>query len=125
MYVVRRGLRTPLALKLTYRMHRLLFQRQNNKALLQAKSKFLLLHSPTHHVHSLAQILSSPEVRRELSNRPVNRVRTRHADPGFYFATIPSRSQVSSQLKDTKFAQEGVMLEKCVHCHSVAATNQS
>ncbi|POY71474.1 hypothetical protein BMF94_5787 [Rhodotorula taiwanensis] len=54
--------------------------RQNNKALLQAKSKFLLLHSPTHHVHSLAQILSSPEV--------------------------------SSQLKDTKFAQEGVMLEK-------------
>ncbi|GAA5994764.1 ribosome dissociation factor DOM34 [Rhodotorula paludigena] len=54
--------------------------RQGNKALLQAKSKFLLLHSPSHHVHSLAQILSSPEV--------------------------------SSQLKDTKFAQEGVMLEK-------------
>ncbi|BGP12890.1 hypothetical protein JCM10213_005157 [Rhodosporidiobolus nylandii] len=54
--------------------------RQGNKALTQAKSKFLLLHSPTHHVHSLAQILSSPEV--------------------------------SSQLKDTKFAQEGVMLEK-------------
>ncbi|GAA5864581.1 hypothetical protein JCM3774_005173 [Rhodotorula dairenensis] len=54
--------------------------RQNNKALTQAKSKFLLLHSPTHHVHSLAQILSSPEV--------------------------------SAQLKDTKFAQEGVMLEK-------------
>ncbi|BGO96746.1 hypothetical protein RTG_00389 [Rhodotorula toruloides ATCC 204091] len=54
--------------------------RQNNKALIQAKSKFLLLHSPTHHVHSLTQILSSPEV--------------------------------SSQLKDTKFAQEGVMLEK-------------
>lgn len=38
-------------------------QRQNNKALTQAKSKFLLLHSPSHHVHSLAQILSSPEVR--------------------------------------------------------------
>ncbi|KAJ8296840.1 Protein dom34 [Rhodotorula toruloides] len=56
--------------------------RQNNKALIQAKSKFLLLHSPTHHVHSLTQILSSPEV--------------------------------SSQLKDTKFAQEGVMLEKCI-----------
>ncbi|GAA5831835.1 hypothetical protein JCM11251_003903 [Rhodosporidiobolus azoricus] len=54
--------------------------RQSNKALIQAKSKFLLLHSPTHHVHSLAQILSSPEI--------------------------------SSQLKDTKFAQEGVMLEK-------------
>ncbi|KPV78587.1 uncharacterized protein RHOBADRAFT_65945 [Rhodotorula graminis WP1] len=54
--------------------------RQGNKALLSAKSKFLLLHSPTHHVHSLTQILSSPEV--------------------------------SSQLKNTKFAQEGVMLEK-------------
>ncbi|GAA6055575.1 hypothetical protein JCM3770_002495 [Rhodotorula araucariae] len=54
--------------------------RQGNKALLQAKNKFLLLHSPSHHVHSLTQILSSPEV--------------------------------SSQLKDTKFAQEGVMLEK-------------
>ncbi|BGP36859.1 Translation factor pelota [Rhodotorula kratochvilovae] len=54
--------------------------RQGNKSLLQAKNKFLLLHSPSHHVHSLTQILSSPEV--------------------------------SSQLKDTKFAQEGVMLEK-------------
>ncbi|SCV68672.1 BQ2448_793 [Microbotryum intermedium] len=54
--------------------------RQGNKALLQAKSKFLLLHSPSHHVHSLAQILSS--------------------------------SEISSQLKDTKFAQEGLMLEK-------------
>lgn len=41
-------------------------QRQGNKSLLQAKSKFLLLHSPTHHVHSLTQILSSPEVRRSL-----------------------------------------------------------
>ncbi|SCZ90752.1 BZ3500_MvSof-1268-A1-R1_Chr1-3g02215 [Microbotryum saponariae] len=54
--------------------------RQGNKTLLQAKSKFLLLHSPSHHVHSLAHILSSPEI--------------------------------SSQLKDTKFAQEGLMLEK-------------
>ncbi|GAA5921378.1 hypothetical protein JCM1841_002464 [Sporobolomyces salmonicolor] len=54
--------------------------RQGNKAIIAAKSKFLLLHSPTHHVHSLAQILSSPEI--------------------------------STQLKDTKFAQEGVMLEK-------------
>ncbi|GAA5863615.1 hypothetical protein JCM1840_000079 [Sporobolomyces johnsonii] len=54
--------------------------RQGNKSIIAAKSKFLLLHSPTHHVHSLAQILSSPEI--------------------------------STQLKDTKFAQEGVMLEK-------------
>ncbi|GAA6059104.1 hypothetical protein JCM10212_002075 [Sporobolomyces blumeae] len=54
--------------------------RQGNKSITAAKSKFLLLHSPTHHVHSLTQILASPEV--------------------------------SSQLKDTKFAQEGLMLEK-------------
>lgn len=51
-----------------------------NKAILSAKSKILLLHSPSHHVHSLAQILSSPEV--------------------------------AAQLKDTKFAREGVMLDK-------------
>ncbi|KAK4058209.1 Translation factor pelota [Microbotryomycetes sp. JL221] len=51
-----------------------------NKSILQSRSKFLLLHSSSHHVHSLTQILSSPEV--------------------------------SSQLKDTKFAQEGIMLDK-------------
>ncbi|GAA5896680.1 ribosome dissociation factor DOM34 [Sporobolomyces salmoneus] len=54
--------------------------RQGNKSITAAKSKFLLLHSPTHHVHSLTEILSSPEV--------------------------------STQLKDTKFAQEGLMLDK-------------
>ncbi|GAA5831292.1 hypothetical protein JCM3766R1_002999 [Sporobolomyces carnicolor] len=54
--------------------------RQGNKSITAAKSKFLLLHSPTHHVHSLTEILASPEV--------------------------------SSQLKDTKFAQEGLMLDK-------------
>ncbi|GAA5942300.1 ribosome dissociation factor DOM34 [Sporobolomyces koalae] len=54
--------------------------RQGNKSIIAAKSKCLLLHSPTHHVHSLTEILSSPEV--------------------------------SSQLKDTKFAQEGLMLDK-------------
>lgn len=37
-------------------------QRQGNKSIIAAKSKFLLLHSPTHHVHSLTEILSSPEV---------------------------------------------------------------
>ncbi len=57
-----------------------LAQKRGNKSILGAKSKFLLLHSPSHHVHSLAQILSSPET--------------------------------SNQLKDTKFAQEGIMLEK-------------
>ncbi|GAA6007075.1 hypothetical protein JCM11491_001498 [Sporobolomyces phaffii] len=54
--------------------------RQGNKSIIAAKSKFLLLHSPTHHVHSLTEILSSPEI--------------------------------STQLKDTKFAQEGLMLDK-------------
>lgn len=54
--------------------------KQGNKSILSARSKFLLLHSPSHHVHSLAQILSSPEV--------------------------------TSQLKDTKFAREGIMLNK-------------
>jgi len=54
--------------------------RTSNKALLTAKSKFLLLHSPSHHVHSLTAILASPEV--------------------------------STQLKDTKFAREGNLLQK-------------
>ncbi|KAM0755950.1 hypothetical protein T439DRAFT_320648 [Meredithblackwellia eburnea MCA 4105] len=54
--------------------------KQGNKSILSARSKFLLLHSPSHHVHSLAQILASPEV--------------------------------AAQLKDTKFAREGVMLDK-------------
>ncbi|KAI5479391.1 importin beta-2 subunit [Pseudohyphozyma bogoriensis] len=54
--------------------------KQGNKSITSARSKFLLLHSPSHHVHSLAQILASPEV--------------------------------TSQLKDTKFAREGIMLDK-------------
>lgn len=37
--------------------------RRGNKSILGARQKFLLLHSPSHHVHSLAQILSSAEVR--------------------------------------------------------------
>jgi protein pelota len=56
-------------------------QRTNNKAILTAKPRFLLLHASSHHVHSLTAVLSSPEV--------------------------------SSQLKDTKFAREGMALARC------------
>ncbi|KAG8908152.1 Translation factor pelota [Tulasnella sp. 403] len=54
--------------------------RTNNKALLSARNKFLRIHTSTHHVHSLVEVLKSPEV--------------------------------TSQLKETKFAREGLMLEK-------------
>jgi len=54
--------------------------RSGNKTLLMAKPRFLLLHSPSHHVHSLMQVLSSPEV--------------------------------ATQLKDTKFAREGILLQR-------------
>jgi len=54
--------------------------RTGNKSVLTARSKFLLLHADSHHVHSLSQVLASPEV--------------------------------ASQLKNTKFAREGQMLEK-------------
>jgi len=50
------------------------------KTLLSAKSRFLLIHSPSHHVHSLTQVLAAPEV--------------------------------ATQLKDTKFAREGMLLQK-------------
>lgn len=43
-------------------------QRTGNKALLTSKSKFMLLHSPSHHVHALAQLLSSPEVSARLKD---------------------------------------------------------
>ncbi|KAF8517804.1 eRF1 domain 1-domain-containing protein [Gautieria morchelliformis] len=52
----------------------------NNKPLLQARNKFLRVHISSPHVHSLVEVLKSPEV--------------------------------SSQLKETKFAREGIMLDK-------------
>ncbi|PAV20930.1 mRNA surveillance pelota [Pyrrhoderma noxium] len=52
----------------------------NNKALLQAKNKFMRVHVNSPHVHSLMEVMKSPEV--------------------------------TSQLKETKFAREGIMLDK-------------
>ncbi|EJD01231.1 uncharacterized protein FOMMEDRAFT_141911 [Fomitiporia mediterranea MF3/22] len=52
----------------------------NNKALLQSKNKFLRVHVSSPHVHSLMEVMKSPEV--------------------------------ISQLKETKFAREGIMLDK-------------
>ncbi|KAF8591410.1 hypothetical protein K439DRAFT_1650675 [Ramaria rubella] len=54
--------------------------RTNNKPLLQARNKFLRVHVSSPHVHSLVEVLKSPEI--------------------------------SSQLKETKFAREGIMLDK-------------
>ncbi|TDL29485.1 hypothetical protein BD410DRAFT_758360 [Rickenella mellea] len=54
--------------------------RTNNKALLQARNKFIRVHVSSPHVHSLVEVLKSPEI--------------------------------ISQLKETKFAREGIMLDK-------------
>ncbi|KAL5487844.1 DOM34 [Sanghuangporus weigelae] len=54
--------------------------KSNNKALLQAKSKVLRVHVNSPHVHSLMEVMKSPEI--------------------------------ISQLKETKFAREGIMLDK-------------
>ncbi|KAH7105662.1 hypothetical protein BKA62DRAFT_690484 [Auriculariales sp. MPI-PUGE-AT-0066] len=52
----------------------------NNKPLLQARQKFVRVHISSAHVHSLVEVLKSPEI--------------------------------TSQLKETKFAREGIMLDK-------------
>ncbi|PCH41114.1 pelota [Wolfiporia cocos MD-104 SS10] len=54
--------------------------RTGNKALLGARNKFLKVHVNSPHVHSLVEVLQSPEI--------------------------------VSQLKETKFAREGIMLDK-------------
>lgn len=54
--------------------------RTGNKALLSARNKFIKIHVNSPHVHSLTEVLKSPEV--------------------------------ASQLKETKFAREGIMLDK-------------
>ncbi|KAG8966098.1 Translation factor pelota [Tulasnella sp. 419] len=54
--------------------------RTNNKPLLQARNKFLRVHTTSSHVHSLVEVLKSPEV--------------------------------ATQMKETKFAREGIMLDK-------------
>ncbi|THH10224.1 hypothetical protein EW145_g1470 [Phellinidium pouzarii] len=54
--------------------------KENNKALLQSKNKFLRVHVSSPHVHSLMEVMKSPEI--------------------------------VSQLKETKFAREGIMLDR-------------
>jgi len=72
----------------------------NNKPLLQARQKFIRVHISSPHVHSLVEVLKSPEVRgRRLQICPV----------------MDLRLQITSQLKETKFAREGIMLDKCDH----------
>ncbi|TCD68218.1 Translation factor pelota [Steccherinum ochraceum] len=54
--------------------------RTSNKALLSVRNKFIRVHVTSPHVHSLVEVLKSPEI--------------------------------ASQLKETKFAREGIMLDK-------------
>ncbi|KAI0347144.1 pelota [Trametopsis cervina] len=54
--------------------------RTGNKALLSVRNKFIKVHITSPHVHSLTEVLKSPEI--------------------------------TSQLKETKFAREGIMLDK-------------
>jgi len=75
--------------------------RTGNKVLLTARNKFIKIHVNSPHVHSLIEVLKSPEVR-------------------FFFGIHPQTSwpihfQVTSQLKETKFAREGIMLDKWVY----------
>jgi protein pelota len=74
--------------------------RTGNKALLASRKKFIKIHVNSPHVHSLTEVLKSPEVR--------------------FFETHPEidlivHLQVTSQLKETKFAREGIMLDKWVY----------
>lgn len=43
--------------------------KENNKALLQARNKFLRIHVSSPHVHSLMEVMRSPEVRSCNSNK--------------------------------------------------------
>jgi len=54
--------------------------RTGNKTLMSVKNKFVRVHITSPHVHSLVEVLKSPEI--------------------------------ASQLKETKFAREGIMLDK-------------
>lgn len=79
----------------------------NNKPLLQAKHKFLRVHVNSPHVHSLVEVLRSPEV-------------------GWWYPAIryapAHQGQVSVQLKETKFAREGIMLDKSVKAKPILIT---
>lgn len=71
--------------------------RTGNKPLLAVRNKFIKIHVNSPHVHSLTEVLKSPEVN-------ILNFHLRHA--------AHPCLQVTSQLKETKFAREGIMLDK-------------
>jgi protein pelota len=73
--------------------------RTGNKALLAVRNKFIKIHVNSPHVHSLTEVLKSPEVRFLDVHHEIGQL---------------TRLQVASQLKETKFAREGIMLDKWV-----------
>lgn len=74
--------------------------RTGNKPLMSVRNKFVKVHVNSPHVHSLVEVLKSPEVRRGLcSVSTMTRVELRYG-------------QIASQLKETKFAREGIMLDR-------------
>lgn len=80
--------------------------RTNNKALLAARNKFIKVHITSPHVHSLVEVLKSPEVSTCL-------------DIYFSKCLCLRSGQIVAQLKETKFAREGIMLDKSVRNHNV------
>jgi protein pelota len=74
----------------------------NNKALLQARRKFMKVHVSSPHVHSLMEVMQSPEVSPK---------HCRHSSLSRAWH-LPAPNQIASQLKETKFAREGIMLDK-------------
>ena len=73
--------------------------RTSNKALLGVRSKFVKVHVTSPHVHSLVEVLKSPEARLLV-----------HAWSTLSLMVV--FAQIVSQLKETKFAREGIMLDK-------------
>ncbi len=71
--------------------------RTGNKPLLASRNKFIKVHITSPHVHSLVEVLKSPEVSSRVLGTDVVSL---------------SSSQIISQLKETKFAREGIMLDK-------------
>ena len=71
--------------------------RTGNKALLAVRNKFMKIHVNSPHVHSLTEVLKSPEARFSEFHPEIRQL---------------IRLQVISQLKETKFAREGIMLDK-------------
>lgn len=72
----------------------------NNKPLMQSRSKWVKVHSNTSHVHGLVEALRSPEV-----SSPEHETMT---------LLMHYAVQVSTLLQGTKFAREGIMLDKYV-----------